>query len=252
MKKPLFVIISILFVISEISIAQDWSYYNTDNSEIPGNYIRSFSIKNDTLIIGTQNAGLAIFDQSNWEIFNVENSSIPSNNVNNVIHNDNGIWMNCFIGIGDHYLVRLKNDDWKIWENILNNQKSRFSDIEFDENGIAWMVTGDNSGWVTRFNQVTFESFNSNNSCLPTFSSTRYLPFSIKVIDSESRWIGLLDNQLGSSSLKNTGVVLMENENCIFYNKDNSSFPDNHQAIVEIHKDPLDQNVFGFYRIKEL
>ncbi len=127
---------------------------------------------------------------------------------------------------------------------ILNNKKSRFSDIEFDESGIAWLVTGDDSGWVTRFNGDTFESFNSNNSCLPEFSNTGYLPHSIKIIDDETRWIGLLYN-VGSST-SNSGVVLMENDICTFYNTDNSNFPEKHQNIKEIHKDPENDHIIWF------
>ena len=234
-----------ILTIVHISFAQKWTYYNTSNSDIPSNNITSFSIKNDTIIVGTQNGGMAIFDQTNWTTFNTDNSIIPSNNVKKVIYNNKGIWLSCFIGIGYNYLVRIKNDDWRIWTNILNNQESNFSDIEFDESGIAWMVTGYASGWVTRFNEDTFESFNSNNSCLPKFSSSGKLPFSIKVIDEETRWIGLLDNTFGSAA-DNTGVVLMENDICTYYNPDNSNFPENHQAIKEIHNDSENDNIIWF------
>lgn len=244
MNKRIFIIILKMWMIVNISFAQDWTYYNTSNSDIPSNNISSFSIKNDTIIVGTQNGGMAIFDQTNWTTFNTGNSVIPSNNVQKVIFNNKGIWIKCFVGIGDHYLVRIKNGDWKIWKNILNNKKSRFSDIEFDESGIAWLVTGDDSGWVTQFNGDTFESFNSNNSCLPEFSNTGYLPHSIKIIDDETRWIGLLYN-VGSST-SNSGVVLMENDICTFYNTDNSNFPEKHQNIKEIHKDPENDHIIWF------
>ncbi len=110
-----------MWMIVNISFAQDWTYYNTSNSDIPSNNISSFSIKNDTIIVGTQNGGMAIFDQTNWTTFNTGNSVIPSNNVQKVIFNNKGIWIKCFVGIGDHYLVRIKNGDWKIWKNILNH-----------------------------------------------------------------------------------------------------------------------------------
>jgi hypothetical protein len=99
MNKRIFIAIINMLFIADISIAQVWTYFNTSNSDIPSNFIRSFSIKNDSIIVGSQNAGMAIFDKTSWTVLNTDNSSIPSNNVEQVIYNNKGIWLKCFVGI---------------------------------------------------------------------------------------------------------------------------------------------------------
>lgn len=68
--------------------------YNTSNSNLPGNRIKTITSKNSIIWVGTELNGLVKIANGEMEVFNVENSRIPSNEINAIsIDEFNNVWI---------------------------------------------------------------------------------------------------------------------------------------------------------------
>ena len=78
----------------------NWTVYNTSNSGIPDNFIRSIAIDGRGIKwIGTLDSGLVRFDGTDWKIYNTLNSSLPSNDVYSIVIDSNeNKWIGTWYG----------------------------------------------------------------------------------------------------------------------------------------------------------
>ena len=97
----------------------NWEVFNTSNSELPSNQVRSIAVDElDNIWIGTEN-GLAKFDGINWQIFHSSNSILPTNEVNCItIDEGNTIWIGTNLG-----LAKFDGINWEVY----NNSKFRIT-----------------------------------------------------------------------------------------------------------------------------
>lgn len=72
-----------------------FTVYNTENSDIPSNKIRTLAIDEKNIIwIGTWDAGISKFDGTSWVNYNLTNSPLASNIINDIeIGQDGKIWI---------------------------------------------------------------------------------------------------------------------------------------------------------------
>jgi ligand-binding sensor domain-containing protein len=109
--------------------------FNTDNSDLPSNWIHCIAIDNSgNKWIGTDD-GLVKFDGINWTIYNTENSGLPYNEINTLlIESENRIW----IGTGGG-LVMFDGNNWIVYD----KSNSQIPDnyiliVNSDNNGSIW------------------------------------------------------------------------------------------------------------------
>jgi hypothetical protein len=83
----------------------DWKVYNTSNSGLPDNNVRSIAIDGSgNKWIGTgglfvQGKGLALFDEIDWKVYNTSNSGLPVNQVPSIaIDGNENKWIGTFGG----------------------------------------------------------------------------------------------------------------------------------------------------------
>lgn len=111
--------------------------FNTANSPIPSNQVRSITIaQNGDIWIGTNN-GLAVFNGSSWIIYNQLNSDIPTDLVNAIeFDRSNNAWIGTSGG-----LARFDGVNWKTF----NDTQLRIwvNDFEIANNNSIWMGTND-------------------------------------------------------------------------------------------------------------
>jgi hypothetical protein len=80
---------------------ENWTLYNTSNSDLPDNDINTIVIyESENKIIGTNGGGLASFIGENWTVYNSSNSSLPSNTVQAIaLEANSNVWIGTTSGI---------------------------------------------------------------------------------------------------------------------------------------------------------
>jgi ligand-binding sensor domain-containing protein len=97
-----------------------FTYFTTENSDIPEDIVWSIAIDSEDKIWIASNrsglGGLATFDGSNWEIYTPENSALPVNMVHwiEIAENDN-VWLSLSEKTSSPYLVKIAGDVWTVY-----------------------------------------------------------------------------------------------------------------------------------------
>ena len=119
--------------------AQDaaWIYYNTSNSELPSDFVSWVATApNGDIIIGTYNAGLAIFDGTNWTVFDKNNSNIPFKDIRYVSTNKDGY---IYVSSQNNGGAFFNGTEWDTILTVgLNSQINNFEPMIFAQDGNLW------------------------------------------------------------------------------------------------------------------
>ncbi len=117
---------------------ENWTVYNTTNSELPDNYINALMIdQQENKWIGTEQ-GLAKFDGENWTVFDTTNSDLPGNYIFCIVSDAQD---NKWIGT-DGGLVRFNGENWVVYTDENSNLISNWiSAIAIDKHGNKWIGT---------------------------------------------------------------------------------------------------------------
>ncbi|MCH8318403.1 MAG: hypothetical protein IIA88_07875 [Bacteroidetes bacterium] len=166
-----------------------WTIYNTLNSGLPENWIRSVAIdQQNNKWIGTGWGGLVKFSEIStkdpvWTIYNTTNSALPYNLIRSIaIDNSDNLW----IGTDNGGLVHFDGKNWQIYNRSNSGLPNDYvGSIAIDNNGNKWIATW--FGGLTRFDGETFKVYNIANSGLPY-----NLVSSITIDQGGNIWIGTL------------------------------------------------------------
>jgi ligand-binding sensor domain-containing protein len=116
----------------------DWTIYNTDNSGLPSNSIKSLSFIDNKLWIATFHGGMAIFDGTDWTVYDKDNSALPSNNIYSFdVDLDNRVWIGTTAGA-----VLFDGTSFEVYD--VSNSPLLFNyvyDLAVDKYGDKWFVT---------------------------------------------------------------------------------------------------------------
>ncbi len=183
-----------------------WQVFNTNNSGLPTNNIRSLIQSSDGFIwIGTDNqgndaGGLARFDygKNQWQIFDKNNSPLPYDYLTSLYQAvDGAIWL----GTIANGLFRFDyvNNQWQVFN--MSNSRMPVTYIKCltqSSDGAIWMGTG--YGNLLRFDYVRnqWQVFNTTNSQLPGSDVTALFQSSAGAL-----WVGTADGLFHFDYAKN-------------------------------------------------
>ena len=183
-------------------------FYNSANSGLPDNHIRSIAIDgNGTKWIGTQSGGLAKFDGVSWAVYNTTNSGLPDNEVSFIAIDGSG---SKWIGT-DNGLSEFDGNAWTVY-NVTNSglPDNYVTSIAIDGSGNKWIGT-DGDG-LAKFDGATWTVYNDTNSGLPG----DYVA-SIAIDGGGNKWIGTAFG----------GLAKFNDATWTVYSSSNSGLPDN-------------------------
>jgi len=240
----------------------DWTVYNTSNTDFPSNAIRSIAFDSaNNPAVGFFDHGFSLYDGENWVLYNKDNSALPDNFVKFLKYDLNGaLWISTTGG-----LVKKMNNDWTMWDSYnsiawsnnftkivvdpTNNNKyvgsinggflvfiddtlhsveisythnisdNTIHDILIRPNGELWCASP-SGGLQMRFGYNIWAWFNSENSALPS-----------------SSFNALIGTDLIYLSSHDQGLVIMDGDNFITINMNNSNLPTNYIVSVLLAED---------------
>ena len=145
----------------------DWKIYNTSNSPIPGNLIRSIAIDKDgNKWIGTLYDGMAKFNgDATWNIYAVFNSGLPNNDVYPIVFDNVG---NIWIGTNGGGLAKFDGKTkWTVYDQSNSGlPNDNVYTMTIDKDGTIWVGTVE--GGLAKFDgDTTWTIYNTFNSGLP-------------------------------------------------------------------------------------
>lgn len=168
-----------------IGSSSDWTFYQTENSPLPGNQVQALAIDGANVKwIGTAN-GLASFDGEQWKVYNESNSALPSSFITSITIDAAGaVWVGTNKGLsslqsgkwtvipftlGDaittlHYdsathtlwtgtergLVKYKDDVWTRYDDSNSPIELFICSIAVDKDGFVWVGTFDHFNFQGR------------------------------------------------------------------------------------------------------
>ncbi len=147
--------------------ANQWTVYNTDNSELPSISVEAlFQTSDGTLWIGTYNGGLARFDydSNQWTIYNTGNSELPDNWVQALLQTSDGaLWAGTAGGLAQ---FDFNKNQWRVYRPDNSGLPSNivYSLLQTTD-GALWVGTADG---LVQFDYKTdqWTIYNINNSNL--------------------------------------------------------------------------------------
>jgi len=194
----------------------NWIVYNTTNSSLPHNSIKSIAVDNAGIKwIGTEN-GLAKYDGTNWTIYTTANSSLPYNYVSAITVDTAG---NKWIGTFSRYLAKFDNVNWTVYNtNDWGLPIGAIQAIAIDAAGNKWIGTTEG---LAKFDGTTGTIYTPSNSGLP-YKAVQ----SIAIDEQGNKWIGTLDS----------GLVKYDGTNWTVYKTTNSQIPNNQVHAIAISR----------------
>ena len=194
-----------------------WTVYNTDNSDLPSDCIKTLvADSQENIWVGTNN-GLAKFNGINWTVYNKDNSGLPTNMLTALTFDTQG---NLWIGTFDEGVVKFDGTNWTVY-NYWNSglPKGDVFTFAFDSQGNLWYGTISPDGGLVKFNGTNWTVYNRHITGL-SMNYVRAL-----AIDSQGNlWIGVM---FPGQLIKFDGV------NWTMYDEKNSGLPgDNLLALA--------------------
>ena len=195
--------------------------YNTSNSDLADNFIRTINFSpSHELWVGTVE-GLCRYDWSNWTTWTIANSGILSNNITSIAFDQAGVPCVATINGGIFYIV---NDNPVIYTIANSNLPDNSSiSVQYDALNNPWFASTA-QGLFTLTGSQIWLSFNVSNSALPSNSLTAF------EIDPNQNFL------MGSH--QNGVIIRTNNSDWINFDEQNSLLPDN--FIHCITKDSAD------------
>ncbi|MBO4308189.1 MAG: T9SS type A sorting domain-containing protein [Bacteroidales bacterium] len=220
MRKIL--IIAILFSIfgSRFSIlcSQNWTTFNTTNSELGNTVLAMVSDQRNNKWFGTD-LGLASLKGRTWTDYSMFNEKLKGQYVNCLSVDDRGI---IWIGTDDYGVIEFDGSRWTEHKEQMKRLQMKFiSEIAIDKNDVKWI--GVTLGGLVMYDGNQWEKFTAANSGLLS-------DFILCVsIDRRNRkWIGT-----------NEGLSLFDGNRWISFTKSNSKLPDNIVPSVLVDKNDV-------------
>ncbi|MFA5803444.1 MAG: FISUMP domain-containing protein [Melioribacteraceae bacterium] len=194
----------------------NWTVYNTTNSSLPHNSIKTIAVDNAGIKwIGTEN-GLAKYDGTNWTVYTTANSSLPYNYVSSIAIDGAG---NKWIGTFSRYLAKFDNVNWTVYNtNDWGLPIGAIQAIAIDAAGNKWIGTSEG---LAKFDGTTGTIYTTSNSGLP-YKAVQ----SIAIDEQGNKWIGTLDS----------GLVKFDGTNWTVYKTTNSQIPNNQVHAIAISR----------------
>jgi ligand-binding sensor domain-containing protein len=243
----------------------EWLIFDTSNSGLPDNRIRSLVIDNsDNIWIGTNNHGIVMFDGINWRVYNTANSQLPSNEIQSIAIDD---YDTKWIGTWWGGLAEFDGNNWTVYNNFNTGIQTmeRPDCIAIDSGHNIWMRASgvamyDRSSWThyTPWNSslpdtgisfivvdysnikwfgcganlVSFDASSNwmiyNNSL---FGNTNTMVHCMAIDSGHDKWIGTGDWAWGGGG---NGLVHYDGSNWTIYNTSNSGIPDDRISCIAI------------------
>ena len=196
----------------------NWTIYNKSNSGLPNNTVTGIAIdKLGNKWIATHK-GVAKFDETNWTVYNSVNSELLDDYVSEIeIDALGNKWL-----LTGYAVVKFDDNNWTIYnysKSIIPyyNGNGGVISIAIDDEENKWFGisedwdSGDKGG-VTKFDDVNWTIFSSNNSGLP------YSVHCIAIDKKGNKWFG--------TSYWNVGaLVKFDGINWTVYDSANAGFP---------------------------
>jgi len=154
-----------IFLVLNFLFAQnpEWVVYNTSNSGLPDNFVRSIAVDpQGNKWIGTLEGGLAKFDGANWTVYNRSNSGLPSDSIEIIAIDGLG---NTWIGTEGRGLAKFDGTNWTVYNTSNSGLPSYYvRAIAIDSYGNNWFgtVVG-----LAKFDGLNWTVYNRSNSGLP-------------------------------------------------------------------------------------
>jgi len=193
-----------------------WQVFNTDNSNLPDNYVWALLSDNQGGVWTGTRLGLAhLKADGSWQIFNTDNSNLSDKDVRALISdNRGGIW------VGTEYssIAYLKADgSWQVFKDNLNLPENSIRALISDEKDGIYVGTL-NRGFAHLKADSSWQVFNTDNSNLPNNH--------VEALLSDAQggiWVGISGD--GLAHLKNDGSWQV-------FNTDNSNLPNNSISVL--------------------
>ncbi len=225
LKKTKYLLLLFIFYMCSNTFSQNalWTIYDTTNSPLPINDVRTIAIdKNDNKWFGTAYGGLVKYDGINWTIYNMSNSPIPSNYINAIaVDSLNHLWIATGNGMYNG-LAYFDGINWKVYNSTstpvaFGNTQA----VAIDSLGNVWAYTM----WCGLYELVKIDN---KDSMTVYTSSNSGLPFSwvrdIEVDKNNTLWLSGYDK----------GLIKFDGINWTVYNPQNCAMPDSFARCIEI------------------
>ena len=223
------VLCTILLIANQI-VGQTFNkiIYNSGNSGLPHNRVRSISIdENDVVWVGTQQGGLARFDGTNCSVWNTSNTNLAGNNIIHAEALANGeVWLS----------IINSNTSHLYWVSTLaGNTITNWPDVAAGDDIVDAFTFYDNKVWISTLKGLyvhqnnAFSLFNTTDQCVPATSVS-----GIQFVTPDKYWIALSDYFF--DGLHAHGLLKIEQNTCTHYDMNNSDFPSNN-ATLDLVKD---------------
>ncbi len=220
MKKiSLLIVLVIGFFLHGFSQNPGWTVFDTVNSGLPGNDVRSIVIDNNqNKWIASYGDGIAKFDGTDWIVYNVDNSGLPGDYVHSIAIDSN---QNIWIGIHDTIsgsLAKFDGTDWTVYDNGNSGFPGyNAMSIKIDQYDNKWIGTYSNG--LVKFNNNDWTVYNAGNSGLPY-----NWVWSIAIDNDQNKWFGTYGY----------GLAKFDGSEWTVYNEDNSGLPYNYVVAISI------------------
>jgi ligand-binding sensor domain-containing protein len=193
----------------------EWELYDSSNSQLPGNDLRSIAADStDRIWTGTWSKGVVMFNGSEWKIYNSTNSAIPNDTIQDIaVDKLNTIWIATQNGI-----AKFDGAAWHAYTQANAPLPVRHTRaIACDTNINVWIGCGNvDTGGLLRFDGVTWTQYSTGNSILPCRAVN-----TIVVDKNNDLWVGTTQFQGNGGLVRFDGNVWTE------YDKLNSIMPYN-------------------------
>jgi ligand-binding sensor domain-containing protein len=196
----------------------NWSIFNSANSGLPDNTVRSLFYDNaNNLWIGTF-GGLAKMSGNNWQVFNRANSGIPSDSITCIAQDMDGI---IWLGTQGRGIASF---DGTSWTNYSFANSGLAGDtiraIAIGPNNEKWIGT---SRGASKFVSGNWDTYRTNNSGLPLNNVV-----SLFVDEAGLAWMGTY-HPTGASG---NGLAKFDGQNWEVLNNSNSGLPTNSVSVI--------------------
>lgn len=151
----------IIICLSHQVVFSQWTIFNTTNSALLDNGIKSIAIDHNHRKWVGCSYGLGLYNDTSWTMYTTANSGLPDDNIVCVgIDKNNVAW----IGTNNGGLARFDGTTWTVWNTSNSSLPSdEVKCIAFDTLGNKWIGTANG---LAKFNDTTFTVWNLTNSSM--------------------------------------------------------------------------------------
>ena len=180
-----------------------WTVYDTGNSDLPNNTVRSVAIDSLNHVWAGTDQGLAEFDGTNWNVYQTSNSGLPGDEVRAINVDRNGeLWVGTF----DDGLAHFDGVNWTVYNTSNSGLSSNnVKTIAFDSQNDLWVGTAFGLSWRNDTGWVSWTVFNSN-----LFTNNIG---SVQIDDNDVKFIGTVNGGLSIMPASNDTFFLFTSFN---------------------------------------